>query len=285
MIDLDYLIIGHITRDLVQDGSAIGGTASFAARTARAMGCRTGIVTSVSPDFDLNQTLDGILISRHDSATTTTFENITTATGRRQVLYGTAETLVPAMIPPEWRVDPANGVVHLGPVAQECDATLLDAFGDAFIGLTPQGWMRCWTKDGYVSRCQWEEAEPLLSRADAVVMSDEDFGGDSDLAAHYAARTRLLVVTRGAEGCTVYADGRSHDFPAPVVSEVDATGSGDIFAAAFFRRLRCSADPGAAARFANCVAAQSVTRTGLDGTPTAGEIARCKQLHTERKTQ
>ena len=119
MIDLDYLVIGHITRDLVQDGFAIGGTASFAARTAQAMGCRTGIITSVGPDLDLDQALDGVLVSRHAAASTTTFQNINTPQGRRQVLYEPADTLVPAMVPPEWGVDPETGVVHLGPVAQE----------------------------------------------------------------------------------------------------------------------------------------------------------------------
>lgn len=277
MINLDYLVIGHITRDLAQDGFAIGGTASFAARTARAMGCRTGVLTSVSPDLELSRALDGILISRHSASTTTTFHNIRTAEGRRQVLYETADPLVPTMIPPEWSIDPSTGVVHVGPVAQECDATLLDAFDGLFIGLTPQGWMRCWDQDGYVSRCQWEGAGPLLARADAVVMSDEDLEGDEGLAADYAARTRLLVVTRGAGGCTVHMGNLSHDFAAPGVTEVDATGSGDIFAAAFFIRLKQGADPWKAAQFANCVAAQSVTREGLSGTPTADEVARCKQ--------
>jgi sugar/nucleoside kinase (ribokinase family) len=279
MIDLDYLVIGHITRDLVQDGSAIGGTASFSGRTARAMGRRTGIITSFSPELDLGEALDNVLISWHSAAATTTFQNINTPDGRRQVLYGTADTLVPAMIPPEWRIDPAQGVVHLGPVAQECDAALLDAFGDVFVGLTPQGWMRRWDRNGYVSRCEWAGAEPLLARADAVVLSDEDMGQEQPTS--YATRTRLLVVTHGAEGCTVYTDGVSRDFSAPVVSEVDATGSGDIFATAFFIWLRQSRDPWAAAQFANCIAAQSVTREGLSGTPTLDEVARCTRITME----
>lgn len=279
MIDLDYLVIGHITRDLVQDGFAIGGTASFAGRTARAMGRRTGILTSFSPDLDLGGALDDVLISWHPAAATTTFQNINTPDGRRQVLYDTADTLVPAMIPLEWRIDSAQGVVHLGPVAQECDAALLDGVGDAFVGLTPQGWMRRWDQDGYVSRCKWEGADILLSRADAVVLSDEDLA--QDLPTYYAGRTRLLVVTHGAAGCTVYTDGISRDFPAPVVSEVDATGSGDVFAAAFFIWLTQSTDPWAAARFANCIAAQSVTREGLSGTPTLDEVARCTKMTTE----
>jgi sugar/nucleoside kinase (ribokinase family) len=280
MIDLDYLVIGHITRDLVQDGFAIGGTVSFAARTARAIGRRTGIITSVSPDLEFDGALDGVAISRHSSATTTTFQNINTPQGRRQVLYETADKLVPAMIPPKWRVDPAQGVVHLGPVAQECDVALLDAFGDVFIGLTPQGWMRCWDHDGYVSRCTWEGAEPLLARADAVVLSDEDLG-DKGLSSHYADRTRLLVVTHGAKGCTVHTGGTSRDLPAPGVVEVDATGAGDVFAAAFFIWLRQSGDPWAAALFANCVAAQSVTRKGLSGTPTLEEVASCQRMAVE----
>jgi len=282
VIELDYLVIGHVTQDLIDSGFTIGGTASYAARTARAMGCRVGVVTSASPDLDLSQVMDGVLVSRFPAATTTTFENIYTASGRRQVLHAIAETLTPAAIPPDWKTDAARGIVHLGPVAQECDPTLLDAFGTAFVGLTPQGWMRCRDRDGTVSRYRWEGTEPLLARADAVVLSEEDIEGDAALEAHYAAQTRVLVVTRGAAGCTVHADGQSRDFPAPAVADVDATGAGDIFAAAFFVRLQRGADPWTAACFANCVAAQSVTRAGLAGTPTPDEIMHCEQAMLKR---
>ncbi|MFL7791237.1 MAG: PfkB family carbohydrate kinase, partial [Anaerolineae bacterium] len=267
--------------DLVCDTYTVGGTVSYAARTARALGCRTGIVTSASPDLDLNNTLGDILIARIPAAATTTFENIYTPKGRRQILHATAEMLVPEMVPQDWQAASAETIVHLGPVAQECDPALIDAFGDhpggAFIGLTPQGWMRHRDQAGHVSRCQWKEAEPLLTRADAVVLSEEDIAGDEALVNHYAAQTRLLVLTQGAAGCTVYKAGQSRHFPAPAVREVDATGSGDIFAATFFVQLQRNRDPWAAARFANCVAAQSVARKGLAGTPTTKEIAACEQ--------
>jgi sugar/nucleoside kinase (ribokinase family) len=48
------------------------------------------------------------------------------------------------------------------------------------------------------------------------------------------------------------------------------------FAAAFFVWLQREGNPWIAARFANCVAAGSVTRTGLSGTPSPEEIARCQ---------
>ena len=57
--------------------------------------------------------------------------------------------------------------------------------------------------------------------------------------------------------------------------EVDATGAGDIFAAAFFYRLYATRDPWAAARFATHLASFSVTRPGLDGIPTRDEIQTC----------
>jgi sugar/nucleoside kinase (ribokinase family) len=279
--NLDYLAIGHVTCDLVNGTYAVGGTVSYAARTARALGCRVGIVTSASPDLDLNDTLGDITIARIPAATTTTFENIYTPDGRRQILHATAERLVPEMVPQDWRTASAETIVHLGPVAQECDPALVDVFGDrpsgAFVGLTPQGWMRRRDQAGHVNRCQWEGAESLLARADAVVLSEEDVTGDEALVSRYAAQTRLLVLTQGAAGCTVYTEGQSRHFSAPAVHEVDATGSGDIFAATFFVQLQRDRDPWAAARFANCVAAQSVARKGLDGTPTPDEIMECEQ--------
>jgi sugar/nucleoside kinase (ribokinase family) len=59
------------------------------------------------------------------------------------------------------------------------------------------------------------------------------------------------------------------------VQEVDATGAGDIFAAAFFVRLYTTHDPWEAARFATLLASYTVTRVGLDGIPTEKEIREC----------
>jgi len=279
MVELDYLVVGHVTRDLVNDAFAIGGTVSYAARTARALGCRVGVVTSASPDLDFSQVLDDVLVTCFPARTTTTFENVYTSSGRRQVLHSVAETLVPGMAPPDWRAT----VVHLGPVARECDPTLVNAFGDSFVGVTPQGWMRRWDQDGHVGGCRWEGAEPLLARADAVVLSEEDVAGNKSLVAQYAAQTRMLVVTQGAAGCTIYADGQSRRFPAPTVYEVDPTGAGDVFAAAFFVWLQRSDDPWMAARFANCVAARSVARVGLASTPSPDEAALCEQAMVKRE--
>jgi sugar/nucleoside kinase (ribokinase family) len=277
MVELDYLAIGHVTRDLADGAFTIGGTVSYASRTARAMGCRVGVVTSARSDLGLTQVLQDILVARLPAPVTTTFENVYTSSGRRQVVCGVAETLTRDAVPQDWQMAPIEGIVHLGPVARECDPALIDAFKDAFVGLTPQGWMRCWNQEGRISRCRWTEAEKSLARAEAVVISEEDVAGDPSLIARYAAQAQLLVVTRGAAGCDVYQARQARHFPAPAAQEVDSTGSGDIFAAAFFVEMRRTGDPWVAARFANCVAAGSVTRAGLSGTPNPEEIAHCKR--------
>ena len=70
----------------------------------------------------------------------------------------------------------------------------------------------------------------------------------------------------------MYWRGQRRDFKAPLVEEIESTGSGDIFAACFFIRLFQTRDPWEAARFANQLAAASVTRIGLSSVPMAEEI-------------
>ena len=74
----------------------------------------------------------------------------------------------------------------------------------------------------------------------------------------------MLVLTRGYNGCTVFLGEETRSFPAPRVAEVELTGAGDIFAAAYFVRLwQTDGNPWEAAVFANQIAAQSVTQATL----------------------
>ena len=58
---VDYLVIGHVAHDLTPEGSRLGGTAAYAALTARALGYRVGIVTAAGPETSL-EVLNGIPI-------------------------------------------------------------------------------------------------------------------------------------------------------------------------------------------------------------------------------
>lgn len=280
----DYLVVGHVTHDRVGDRFRVGGTAAYAARTAYALGCRVGVITGVGADLDLALILTDITVACIPSQTTTTFENRYTPSGRRQILHHPATTIAGDMWPLHWRA----AIVHIGPVAGECAPSLLSALdwpGDPpLVGITPQGWMRRWTAQGDVLPRPWNgpEADAWLQRADAVVISDEDVQGDPTWVARYAPRTSLLVITHGPGGCTVHHRGETRSFAAPSVPEVDPTGAGDIFAAALFVTLQRTGDPWQAARYANCLAAHSVARRGLESTPTPEEIARCAGRNRHR---
>ncbi|HOA25703.1 MAG: PfkB family carbohydrate kinase [Aggregatilineales bacterium] len=276
MGEIDYLAIGHISKDLTPDGFRAGGTVTFAALTARALGLRVGVVTSLPRDAGaLLSPLSDLPVVCRSAGAATTFENIYTDAGRQQVLSARAERLTLDDIPTGWR---AASIVHLAPVAQEVDPGLAAHFRGACLCVTPQGWMRQWDGEGRVAYQPWESARDVLPYARAVVISIEDVRGDEDAARAVASRAQVGVVTRGAGGCTVFLNGEPHHVPAPAVEEVDPTGAGDIFATTFFIELCATGDALRAARFATLLASDSVSRSGLDAIPTADIIHRAREM-------
>ena len=268
---VDYLVIGHIAHDLTPQGPRLGGTVAYSALTARALGLRVGIVTAAGPETSLDA-LNDITVISLDSPQSTTFENIYTCHGRIQYLRAQATKVDFNSVPDAWR---RASIIHLGPIANEMDSLLPNGFSPALLGITPQGWMRQWDAENRVSSREWTGAEPALSQAGAVVISREDVDDNDELIENMAHQTRVLAVTEGAAGSVLYWHGDRRRFRAPEVPEVDATGAGDIFAAAFFIRLFNTRDPWEAARFATLVASRSVSRVGLDAIPTSREIEEC----------
>ncbi len=266
---IDYLLVGHVTKDLTPEGPILGGTVSYAGLTARALGLRVGVVTSCGQDLDLSP-LSDLAISRLPAKHSTTFENVYTPEGRIQTLRARARDLTLEAVPPAWRRAP---IIHLAPLCQEVDPDLVHQFPGALIGVTPQGWMRTWDQAGRVFPTPWEGMDRLLPRLGAVVLSIEDVAWDEDLVAAMAQHAPLLVVTEGPLGARVFVKGRVTRVPTPPAEEVDPTGAGDIFAACFFARLRATSDPFEAARYANQLASASVTRVGVASVPTPEEVA------------
>ena len=266
----DYLVIGTITKDLIPDGFTIGGTVTYAAVTASRLGKRSAIVTSAEPDLVLPDILADVEVARVPSPSTTTFRNIYANGARQQYITALAEPIGPDAIPSEWRQVP---LVHLGPLAGEIDESIVHLFPDSLVVATPQGWFRSWDETGHVSLGEWPGAERLLPHLTALVLSDEDVCGDPWCIERYISLVRTLVVTHGPLGATVYHAGQVRSFPTRPAREVDLTGAGDVFAAAFLIRLYETArssgveDPWEAARFANVVGSFSVEGPGTSAIP------------------
>jgi len=260
----DFIVIGHVAKDIVPEGFAIGGTVSYASITARNLGKRAGVITCAEPDFPLEEALSGIEVVRLESPVTTTFHNIYLDGGREQFVKSVARKIRAQDIPPLWRETP---VVLIGPIAQEVDEDVIPLFKHSLIGVTPQGWMRRWDENGKVHSIPWESAPRILPQVDVLVFSEEDIKGDLKLVEEYARLTRIVVLTQAWRGATVYCAGEKRHFPARRTLEVDPTGAGDVFAAAFLIRLHETDDPWEAARFANVVASFSIEKPGVAGIP------------------
>jgi sugar/nucleoside kinase (ribokinase family) len=270
---VDYLAVGHVATDVTPAGAQLGGTVSYSALTARALGLRVGIVTSSGEGAPLGELKD-IPIVNVPSDYSTTFENIKTENGRRQVLHHRAAQILLDHIPQVWRSAP---IIHLAPVADEVDSSLSlsGILSGSLLGVTPQGWMRGWDEKGQVFAKPWSNSDQVLRDAGAVVLSVEDVDRNLELVEEMAHHTRILCLTEGEAGSVLHWNGDRRRFRPLETQEVDGTGAGDIFAAAFFARLYHTRDPWEAARFATQLAARSVTRIGLKGIPTLGEIEEC----------
>ncbi len=275
---IDFLVIGHLVQDVVPNGYTIGGTTTYSSITARNLGRKPGIVTRLAPDFVVPPELHDIAMERVASAQTTTFHNIYREGHRQQFLRARADAIQPDDVPAAWRAAP---IVHLGPLARELDARFARLFPGALVGVTPQGWLRQWDDHGRVSVRAWDKAREVLPHIDALILSEEDLGGDTALMDEYARFARIAVMTQGKRGCTVFARGEKFQVAGFPVQEVDPTGAGDVFAAAFFIRLSETNDPVQAARFANATASFCVQAPGVTGIPMRAQVE--ERMHVNRQ--
>ncbi|MEI2774041.1 MAG: PfkB family carbohydrate kinase [Candidatus Competibacter sp.] len=163
--------------------------------------------------------------------------------------------------------------VLLGPICDEVSFDFLDFFA-AQTTLTcacPQGWMRQWDENKKVS------PKPIpdwlaLAKADIISMSEADVAGDWDLINHIATIANILLVTQGVNGAVVFEKGQRRHFPSLPVEELDPTGAGDIFAAAFLLNYAEGKDLQKAVHFAHLAAGLSIQGSGMGSVPGRAEV-------------
>lgn len=274
-----FVVVGHVCQDILPDGGLrLGGSVSYAAETALRMGYRVGVVTSAGPGLDMAQALPGVDVICQRSAATTVFENIYHNGKRTQILHQRAGVLTCECIPPAWRDAP---MVYLGSIDQEIDPEVWRCFaGDALICVMPQGLFRRWDARGHVSFVEWTPPEEVLRRTSVLVISELDVPDPERLVRNWQELVQIIVITRAERGATVYQHGESCYYPARPTQQVDPTGAGDVFAAAFLVRLSETNDPCEAARFANVVASFSVEKPGLLGIPFRSQVDGCGRCNT-----
>ncbi len=264
-----YLIIGHLTRDIVSTGFRYGGAVLYAGLTARRLGFETWIITT-SAEKDLENLFPELNFFHIPANETTTFENLETEKGRWQRVLAKAPKIPVKDIPAELR---KADIVHIAPVLDEVSTEDAFLFETDFLVANPQGWFRKVCPSGEV-----KQVIPDLSQSPkfkAIVVSEEDIGNDELAKKSLLNISDILVITKGAKGALLFDAGQWIFLDAKPVPAIDPVGAGDILAAAFFTSLYAGKSPKEALRFAMCLARISVLRKGLASIPTYEETKFC----------
>jgi sugar/nucleoside kinase (ribokinase family) len=266
----EFVAVGHVTLDHFGGVVRPGGAALYAAVTAHRLGLSAGILTSHADDFPLDDVPPAIEVVSVEAAETTAFEHRVEAGGRALRVRGAARPLAVGDLPEDWRATP---LVMLAPVLQEVDPALAAAFADAAIGAEVQGWLRTVDRDGAVGPGRWASPNAVLDRLQAVFVSAHDTLGQESQVTEWVQRVPLAVVTAGAAGALLYVNGDRYEVRPRPTREVDATGAGDVFAAAFLVHYDRHGDPWEAAEAATCAASLSVEGEGWSAVPDAAALA------------
>jgi sugar/nucleoside kinase (ribokinase family) len=267
------LAIGHVTWDRREGADVLGGSVCYGGLTARRLGWDVGVLTAASPaDFEPQRDLSGISVFLQPAPATTRFRNLYGTEGRRrQVLAARADDIELPPLPDAWR-DP--DVLLLGPVAGEIQGGIATSFAAGCVGAIAQGWLRAFDAEGNVSPCDWPDPRRDLAGVHVLFLSEHDLPGGVERARAFLACVPIVAVTRGWRGLVLLTREGEQDVPTLPRPEVDPTGAGDVFAAAFLVRYHESSDPVEAAVFAACAASCAVEGVGTSSLGDRAEVTK-----------
>ena len=275
----DFVAIGHVTLDRFGDEVRPGGAALYSAVTAHRLGLSAGILTSHAADYPLEAIPSRIEVVTLEAPATTVFEYDAVSGDRQQKLVSTARPLAVRDLPDDWREAP---LALLAPVAQEVDLRLSAAFEDGSVGAAAQGWLRALDDERRIVTQPWGGAREVLNRVLALFVSAEDLRGHESQLTEWVQRVPVAVVTAGAAGALLYVNGERYEVRPRRTREVDPTGAGDVFAAAFLVHYQRHPDPWDAAEAATCAASLSVEGEGWSTVPDAAQLEEALSLYRAR---
>lgn len=250
-MSFDYTTVGHVTVDVMSDGTRRpGGSAFYSALQAARLGQRTLILTQGVPGEieelvgPYRKELEVEILS---APRTTTLQSAGSDAAHTQRVLSWAGPIDENVV-----ID--TSILHLAPVARETPGRWRGRAD--FVGLTPQGLVREWTGEAGEIFLASPDSHRIPDRCDAVVLSEHEQASCAGLISSTMETGTLVAVTAGASATTILLPGElteTVDVPA-VEDPREDVGAGDVFAAAFFVALAEGETAGRAAAFANAAA-------------------------------
>lgn len=255
----DYTTIGHVTVDVMSDGSRRpGGSAFYSALQAARLGGRALILTRGAPQ-EIEELMEPyraeLELQIQPAAQTTTLETSGSDAERSQRVLAWA-----GAIAEDAAIDTA--ILHLAPVARELPRRWRGSVG--FLGLTPQGLARTWTgADGEILPAA-PDPDELPPGLRAMVLSVHERDACAALISRARSAGTVVAITAGGGDTTILREGERPltAAVAPVEQMSEDVGAGDVFSAAFFVALAEGQSAVRAADFANAAAAVRIAGPG-----------------------
>ncbi len=289
---LDVVVVGSASRDVTADderGWRLGGAVAYGGLMLARLGLRAGVLLGADRPAasaaelrlltDAGAELRLVRLGRGP-----VFENLETPTGRVQKCLEPGEPIPVDALPDAWR---SVRTWLFAPVADELAEGWADVpSSDALVALGWQGLLRELPSGG-TTRRRAPRPSAFLHRADIVAVSRHDV----EAATPVESLRRLLrpgatlLFTEGPAGGwrSVHRPDGTYErrrYPAIAAArEVDQTGAGDVFFAAYLAAqlgfvLGGSRRRGADLRLAAAAASLDVEAAGLAGVPDVAAVAR-----------
>jgi sugar/nucleoside kinase (ribokinase family) len=286
------VVVGSASRDIVRDdprGWRLGGGVTYGGLTLARLGIPTRVLVGVDPLAAEAHELDLLREAGADVRLvrlerTPIFENVETPDGRIQGCLEPGDPLPVDALPADWR---SAGAWLLGPVADELPGAWAAVPGpEALVAFGWQGILRHLPRGGRVRR-RAPAPSPLLRRANIVGVSRHDVDPATPVneLGHLLAPDAALLVTEGDLGgweihlAAGEPAGRRRYPAIPTGVDVDPTGAGDVFLAAYLAAqvhhpLAGPEHQGNDLRLAAAAASLNVEGLGLWGVPVLSAVMR-----------
>jgi hypothetical protein len=272
-----FVAIGHLSFDVnvIENGTPSGyipgGSAAYAALTARDHGFSTGILTSVNEDYPVQDILKGIDVRVSPSEHTSTFANYYDSCNRYQVLLASGSKITSVIIPSGWK---EPDIFFAGPLLHELPADCVNWFKPKLSCLVPSGWLRRWGPSGVITH--GERLPPTQGRKwNVIVVSEAEI---RDLSERYLFDIgEIVCITNGGLGARIWRNDVWSAIPAISAKPIDVTGAGDTWAAAFVIALsekpnRRDHDIEQAGIYAAAASSIAIESVGMGGCPSRGAV-------------
>lgn len=282
-MSIKALCVGEVLWDIIRGEQHIGGAPfNLAAHLAR-LDCRAGVLTRIGDDALGRAALDAMLRLGVDTT-------LVQVDPHRPTGWAKVELNDDGVASYRFPDDPAYNFIEAdGPMLETLARSNLDAicFGtlqqkglrtreslmrllqrvparqvlyDVNIRLDfyPEDVLRQSLAFSTVVKLNADEAPLVARRLYGSALSEADFA--LRLAAEFPVR--VLCVTKGGDGCTVYSQGQIRNLATEPVQVADTVGAGDAFSAAFLDHYCRTGDPFAAAERGNLLGAYVASRPG-----------------------